>query len=74
MAREKATFGNWLQQEAQSMAEAMDPCLKAPAPEPSSNGLEEVSLAGTRVKPVFSEQPEMALKGPPIAEEHLHRV
>jgi hypothetical protein len=55
MAREKATFGNWLtlkQQEAQSMAEAVDLCLKPPAPEAPSNALEEVSLAGARVKPV----------------------
>jgi hypothetical protein len=55
MAREKATFGNWLttkQQEAQSMAEAVDLCLKAPAPENPGTPLEEVSLAGTRVKPV----------------------
>jgi len=49
MAREKATFGNWLtmkQQEAQSMAEAMELCLKQPAPEKPSTPLEEVSLAG----------------------------
>jgi hypothetical protein len=55
MAREKATFGNWLtmkQQEAQSMAEAMELCLKQPAPEKPSTPLEEVSLAGARVKPV----------------------
>lgn len=55
MAREKATFGNWLtlkQQEAQSMAEAVDLCVKAPTPEAPSTALEEVSLAGARVKPV----------------------
>jgi hypothetical protein len=55
MSREKATFGNWLtlkQQEAQSITEAVDLCLKPPAPEAPSNGLEEVSLAGARVKPV----------------------
>ncbi len=53
------------------MAEAMDLCLKAPTPEPSSNGLEEVSLAGSQAG--MSEQSEMALEGPPIAEEHLRR-
>lgn len=55
MAREKATFGNWLtakQQEAQSMAEAVDLYLKPPAPEKPSTTLEEVSLAGARIKPV----------------------
>jgi hypothetical protein len=55
MAREKATFGNWLtlkQQESQSMAEAIELCLKAPAPEKPSTPLDEVSLAGARVKPV----------------------
>jgi hypothetical protein len=55
MAREKATFGNWLtakQQEAQSMAEAVDLYLKPPRPEKLSTPLEEVSLAGARVKPV----------------------
>jgi hypothetical protein len=55
MAREKATFGNWLtmkQQEAQSMAEAVDLCLKPAAPEKPSTPLEDVSLAGARVKPV----------------------
>ncbi|MGB7437216.1 MAG: hypothetical protein WBR26_06200 [Candidatus Acidiferrum sp.] len=55
MAREKATFGNWLttkQQEAQSMTEAVDLYLKPSPPEKPSTPLEEVSLAGTRVKPV----------------------
>jgi hypothetical protein len=55
MAREKATFGNWLttkQQEAQSMAEAVDLYLKPSGPEKPSTPLEEVSLAGARVKPV----------------------
>lgn len=55
MAREKATFGGWLtlkQQEGQSMAEAVDLCLKPPAPEAPSRSIEDVSLAGARVKPV----------------------
>jgi len=55
MAREKATFENWLtlkQQEAQSMTEAVELCLRAPTPEKPSTPLEEVSLAGARVKPV----------------------
>ena len=55
IAREKATFGNWLtlkQQEAQSMAEAVDMCAKAPVAEAPSTALEEVSFAGARGKPV----------------------
>jgi len=55
VARERATFGNWLtlkQQESQSMAEAVELCLKAPAEEAPRNAIEEVSLAGPRVKPV----------------------
>jgi hypothetical protein len=55
MAREKATFENWLtlkQQEAKSMTEAVELCLRAPTPEEPSTPLEEVSLAGARVKPV----------------------
>jgi hypothetical protein len=55
MAREKATFGNWLtlkQQESQSVAEAVDLCLKAPAPEAPRTAMEEVRLAGARVRPV----------------------
>ena len=55
MAREKATFGNWLtlkQQESQSMAEAVDLCLKASSPESPRTAMEEVTLAGARVKPV----------------------
>lgn len=55
MAREKSTFGNWLtlkQQEAQSMEEAVELCLKPPAPEAPSHTIEDVSLAGARVKPV----------------------
>jgi hypothetical protein len=53
MAREKATFGNWLtlkQQEAQSMAEAVELCLKPAVPETPSDGLKEMSLAGARTK------------------------
>jgi hypothetical protein len=55
MAREKATFGNWLttkQQESESMREAEELCSKAPAAEKPNTPLEEVSLAGARVKPV----------------------
>jgi hypothetical protein len=55
MAREKATFGNWLtlkQQESESMTEAVELCLKPPVAEKPSTPLEEVSLAGARVKPV----------------------
>ena len=55
MAREKATFGNWLtlkQQESVSMQEAVELCLKPPVAEKPSAQLEEVSLAGARVKPV----------------------
>jgi hypothetical protein len=55
IAREKATFGSWLtlkQQEAQSMTEAVDLFVKPSAPEKPSTPLEEVSLAGDRVKPV----------------------
>jgi hypothetical protein len=55
MAREKATFGNWLtlkQQESQSILEAVDMCLKPSTPEAPSTPLDEVSLAGARVKPV----------------------
>lgn len=55
MAREKATFGNWLtlkQQEWQSIAEAVELCSKAPAPEPASNAMPEVSLVDAKGKPV----------------------
>jgi hypothetical protein len=55
IAREKATFGNWLtlkQQEAQSMAEAVDLCMKVPVAEAPRTPLEEVSFAGARGKPV----------------------
>ena len=55
MAREKATFGNWLtmkQQESQSMAEAVDLCLKTPASEHANNTLTEDSLVNASTKPV----------------------
>jgi cobalamin biosynthesis protein CobT len=51
VAREKATFGNWLttkQQEAQSMAEAVELCLK----ETASGSMAEVSLIDASAKPV----------------------
>src|SRR5271157_251004 len=55
IAREKATFGNWLtlkQQESQSMAEAVELCLKPQVSEPASNSLPEVSLVNASTKPV----------------------
>ncbi|MGA2606721.1 MAG: hypothetical protein ABSH01_04600 [Terriglobia bacterium] len=55
MAREKATFGNWLtlkQQESQSMAEAVALCLKPPVSEPASSALPEDSLVNASTKPV----------------------
>ena len=55
VAREKATFGNWLttkQQEAQSMAEAVELCVKAPAAEAGSGSMAEVSLIDASAKPV----------------------
>jgi hypothetical protein len=51
VAREKATFGNWLttkQQEAQSMAEAVELFLK----ETASGSMAEVSLIDASAKPV----------------------
>ncbi|MHB8215298.1 MAG: hypothetical protein ACYDDS_04380 [Candidatus Sulfotelmatobacter sp.] len=45
VARERATFNNWLtlkQQECQSMAEAVELCLKSPASEPSKISPPEV--------------------------------
>ena len=51
VAREKATFGNWLttkQQEAQSMAEAVELCVKEMATSPMA----EVSLIDASAKPV----------------------
>ena len=55
VAREKATFGNWLtakQEEAQSMAEAVELCVKAPAAEAASGSMAEVSLIDASAKPV----------------------
>jgi len=55
IAREKATFGNWLtmkQQESQSMAEAVELCLKTPVSEPASSALPEDSLVNASTKPV----------------------
>ena len=55
MAREKATFGNWLtmkQQESQSMMEAVETCLKPPAAEPPDSSIPDVSLVEAKAKPV----------------------
>jgi hypothetical protein len=55
VAREKATFGNWLtmkQQEWRSMAEAVDLCTKSPVQEPTREGMSVTSLAEARGKPV----------------------
>ena len=55
VAREKSTFGNWLtlkQQEAQSMLEAVDLCLKPLPAEPARDSLAEVSLVDASAKPV----------------------
>jgi hypothetical protein len=55
MAREKGTFGNWLtlkQQESQSMAEAVELCLKTPVNESASSALPEDSLVNASAKPV----------------------
>jgi DNA-directed RNA polymerase specialized sigma54-like protein len=55
VARAKATFGNWLtmkQQEAQSMAEAVELCVKAPGADVSSGSMAEVSLIDASAKPV----------------------
>jgi len=55
VAREKTTFGNWLtakQQEAQSMAEAVELCVKAPVAEADSNSMAEASLIDASAKPV----------------------
>ena len=44
VAREKATFNSWLtlkQQECENMAEAVELCMKAPAPESSGASLQE---------------------------------
>jgi len=55
IAREKATFGNWLtlkQQESQNMTEAVELCLKPQASETANNSLPEVSLVTASTKPV----------------------
>jgi hypothetical protein len=55
VAREKATFSNWLtmkQQECQSMAEAADLCLKTGVSEAANGALAEVSLVDASAKPV----------------------
>ena len=55
VAREKSTFDNWLtlkQQEAQSMLEAVDLCLKPLPAEPVRDSLAEVSLVDASAKPV----------------------
>ena len=55
MAREKTTFGNWLtlkQQEAESMTEAVELCLKPAGPEKPRTELDEVSFSDARVKAV----------------------
>ena len=55
MAREKASFANWLtlkQQETQSMAEAVAICLKPPVVDKPDTGLDEATLAGVCSKPV----------------------
>jgi hypothetical protein len=46
VAREKATFNNWLtlkQQECESMAEAVELCLKSPVPQPATATFSNVS-------------------------------
>jgi hypothetical protein len=55
VAREEATFGNWLtmkQQEAQRMAEAVKLCAKAPGADASSGSMAEVRLIDASAKPV----------------------
>ena len=55
VAREKVTFGNWLtmkQQEAQSMADAVELCVKAPGTEAANGSMAEVSLIDASAKPV----------------------
>jgi hypothetical protein len=54
VAREKATFGNWLttkQQETQNITEALDLCLKRETSEPASSPL-DTSLVSASAKPV----------------------
>ncbi len=55
VAREKATFNSWVtlkQQESQSMAEAVELCLKSSVSEPASAPLPEVSMVKVRAKTV----------------------
>jgi hypothetical protein len=55
VAREKATFNTWLtlkQQECQSMAEAVELCLKSPVSEPASAPLPEISKEKASAKTV----------------------
>ena len=54
VAREKATFGNWLttkQQESQNIAEALELCLKPEVSAPASSA-EDTSLVSATTKPV----------------------
>lgn len=53
VAREKATFASWLtlkQQECQSMAEAVELCLKSPVSEPASAPPSDVSMVRVNAK------------------------
>jgi len=55
VAREKATFASWLtlkQQECQSMAEAVELCLKSPVSEPASAPPSDVSVVKVNAKTV----------------------
>jgi hypothetical protein len=55
VAREKATFNSWLslkQEECQSMAEAVELCLKSPVAEPANALPPEVSLVKVSAKTV----------------------
>jgi hypothetical protein len=52
VAREKATFNNWLtlkQQESESMAEAVELCLKSSVSESNGASLQEVGKEKTAV-------------------------
>lgn len=55
VAKEKAIFASWLtlkQQECQSMAEAVELCLKSPVPEPASARPSDVSMVKASAKTV----------------------
>ncbi len=55
VAREKATFANWLtlkQQERQSIADAVELCLKSPVSEPASAPPSDVSMVKVSAKTV----------------------